>query len=198
MTRSVALTGGIGSGKTTVGSMFKSLGVPVYVADVEAKNLMQKSKSIRAGLISIFGEEVYKNDALNKAYISKQLFVNPTKLKQMNALVHPAVAKHYKVWLSHQTTPYVIKESALIFELEAQHQFDFILTVTAPKSMRLNRVVKRDHKSITNIEAIMANQCHEEFKIKHSDFVIENIDLHTTREEVFVIHNKILKMINFF
>lgn len=195
MTKTVGLTGGIGSGKTTVAAMFKSLGVPVYNSDTEAKTLMQKSKTIKQGIKFLFGEKAYRNNLLNRAYISKKIFTNPSLLNQMNALVHPAVAEHYQAWLSLQTAPYIIKEVAILFEIKAQHQFDFILTVTAPKPTRINRVVERNHKSIDEIEAIMANQCDEAFKIKHSDFVIENLELSKTKQDVCNIHNEILKKI---
>jgi len=194
--KTVGLTGGIGSGKSTVASMFKSLGVPTYNADTEAKVLMQNSEALQAGLKTLFGDEAFKNNVLNRTYISKKIFSDQSLLKQMNALVHPAVAAHYNLWLSEQTAPYIIKEVAILFEIGAQNEFDFILTVTAPKQTRIDRVVNRDTKSATEIEAIMANQWSENYKIKHSDFIIENIELLKTRKQVYAIHNKILKRIS--
>lgn len=196
MTKTVGLTGGIGSGKTTVASVFKTLGVPVYHADDEAKQLMQNSKSIQAGLISLFGDKAFKNQILNKSYISKQIFSDQSLLKQMNELVHPVVAKHYTTWLSKQTSPYVIKEVAILFEIGAQDQFDFIITVTAPKPIRLERTKKRDNKSQREIEAIMNNQLSDSKKVKQSDFVIQNLDWDLTASKVLKIHNKIIKLIS--
>lgn len=195
MTKTLGLTGGIGSGKTTVSAMFKSLGVPVYNADIEAKKLMQNCKSLQDGLIELFGENAFKNNALNRDYISKQIFSNKLLLEQMNALVHPVVAHHYASWLSEQTAPYIIKEVAILFEIGAQDQFDFILTVTAPKSLRKERIKLRDNKSDSEIEAIMSNQISEEDKIRQSDFVINNMELTDTEKEVYEIHNKIIKFL---
>ena len=196
MTKTVGLTGGIGSGKTAVASVFKTLGVPVYHADDEAKKLMHHSKSVQKGLISLFGDKAFENQVLNKSYISKQIFSDQSLLKQMNALVHPEVAKHYATWLSKQTSPYVVKEVAILFEIKAQDQFDFIITVTAPKHVRLERTKKRDNKSEHEIEAIMDNQLSDSKKIKQSDFVIQNLDWDQTTQEVLKIHNKIIKLMS--
>lgn len=196
MTKTVGLTGGIGSGKTTVASVFKTLGVPVYHADDEAKLLMQHSKSIREGLISLFGDKAFENQILNKSYISQQIFSDQSLLKQMNALVHPEVAQHYATWLSKQSSPYVVKEVAILFEIGAQDQFDFIITVTAPKSVRLERTKKRDNKSEREIEAIMDNQLSDSKKVKQSDFVIQNLNWNRTAQKVLNIHNEIIKLIN--
>lgn len=193
MTKILGLTGGIGSGKTTVAALFHELGVPVYNADDEAKKLMNESPKIRTQLIELFGANAYNDGLLNRSYIAQLVFKDKEKLSALNQVVHPEVAAHYAAWLSNQTHPYVLKEVAILFELEAEDQFDFILTVTAPKQIRLERVMQRDNKSVDEVLSIMNNQWDEEKKIQKSDFVIQNIDVHQTKIEVEKINNEILK-----
>ncbi|MBU3822573.1 dephospho-CoA kinase [Flavobacteriaceae bacterium XHP0103] len=191
----VGLTGGIGSGKTTVAKMFGSLGVPVYIADEEAKKLMNTSKVIKRKLIGLFGENAYVNNELNRPFIADIIFKNKTLLNEMNAIVHPKVRAHFNKWVSKQTAPYVIKEAAILFENGSHKAYDFIITVTAPKDLKVTRLLKREPNTTKNkIEAIMANQWTDEAKIKRSHFVIENINLEKTQEQVKKIHTKIAKI----
>ena len=118
----IGLTGGIGSGKTTVSNMFRDLGIPVYIADDEAKKLMNTSKVIRRKLIELFGAKAYENNELNRTYIASKIFNDDSYLKKMNAIIHPSVAVHFKKWLQKQTAKYVIKEAAIIFEHNMQSQ----------------------------------------------------------------------------
>jgi len=171
----VGLTGGIGSGKTTVSKEFLSLGVPVYIADEEAKKLMKRSKIIRRKLVALFGEDAYLKDELNRSLIADRIFSNPDYLKKMNAIVHPRVAKHFEKWVLKQKTPYVIKEVAILFETGGDAYCDYIITVTAPKELRIERLLNREGASRKKIEAIMNNQWPDKDKIKRSHFVIENI-----------------------
>lgn len=189
----VGLTGGIGSGKTTVAKAFEALGVPVYIADVEAKALMLRSKVIKRKLIQLFGDKAYINGTLNKPLIANVIFNDQTALKKMNAIIHPKVASHFKKWLQKQNTLYVIKEVAILFENGANKQCDYIITVTAPKDIRLNRVITRDHTTPKKVTAIMNNQWSDEDKIKQSHFVINNINLSDTHEQVLNIHLQLLK-----
>jgi len=189
----VGLTGGIGSGKTTVANYFKALGVPVYIADVEAKALMKRSKIIKRKLIQLFGKKAYVNDELNKALIAQKIFNNAALLESMNSIVHPKVASHFKRWLKKQDTPYVIKEAAIFFENGTYKSLDCIITVTAPEASRIQRVVKRDQSSEKKVKAIIKNQWSDAEKVKLSDFVIENINLEDTKNQVNKIHQKILK-----
>lgn len=191
----VGLTGGIGSGKTTVGSFFKELGIPVYIADTEAKQLMVRSKVIRRKLIALFGEKAYDKGELNRPYIASKIFNDKSLLEQMNAIVHPKVGAHFKRWLKKQNAPYVIKEAAIIFEHNKQSEYDFIITVTADKEERIKRVMRRDNAPRSKVEAIIKNQMSDEEKVKKSDYVIENQSLKFTEEQVFITHHHILKSI---
>ncbi|WNH09705.1 dephospho-CoA kinase [Thalassobellus suaedae] len=190
----VGLTGGIGSGKTTVAKVFKEkLGIPVYIADEEAKKLMNRSKIIKRKLIQLFGANAYVNEELNKPFIANIIFNDKVYLQKMNAIVHPRVAKHFQKWVLKQEAPYIIKEVAILFENDGYKQCDFVITVTAPKDLRIKRLLQRDNTTKANIEAIMNNQWTDEEKVKRSHFVIENISLENTKEQVLEVHNQILK-----
>jgi dephospho-CoA kinase len=193
----VGLTGGIGSGKTTVASFFKDYGVPVYIADEEAKKLMNRSKVIKRKLVQLFGEKAYINSELNKPYIANIIFNNKTYLQKMNAIIHPRVARHFIKWVKKQNAPYVIKEVAILFENGGYKSCDAVITVTAPKDIRINRLLKRDNSTIEKIESIMKNQWTDEQKVKLSDYVIENISLESTKNQVSIIHNEIMKNLKF-
>ena len=196
MTKVVGLTGGIGGGKTTVAHMFKSLGVPVFNADDEAKALMKSSIDIKQKLIKLLGADSYREGALNRPYIAAKIFNNKALLKELNAIVHPSVSAAFDVWVSNQTTPYVIKEVAILFETGSQSLFDFIITVTAPLDMRIQRVMKRDQKSKKDVELIIENQLPESEKINKSHYVIDNKTRLITEKNVLEIHNEILDKIN--
>ncbi|MFI1772149.1 dephospho-CoA kinase [Thalassobellus citreus] len=189
----VGLTGGIGSGKTTVAKEFEQLGIPVYIADEEAKKLMGRSKIIKRKLTQLFGADTYINDALNKPFIANIIFNDKAYLQKMNAIIHPRVAKHFQKWVAKQEAPYVIKEVAILFENDGYKQCDFVITVIAPIDLRIKRLLKRDNTTEAKIEAIMNNQWTDEEKIKRSHFVIENISLENTKKQAFEVHNEILK-----
>ncbi|WP_034040261.1 dephospho-CoA kinase [Wocania ichthyoenteri] len=189
----VGLTGGIGSGKTTVAKEFLALGVPVYIADEEAKKLMLKSKIIKRKLIQLFGDEAYVDGALNKPFVADIIFNDSSYLKKMNAIIHPRVAKHFKKWMLKQTTLYVIKEVAILFENGGHKYCDYVITVTAPIELRFERLLKRDQTTKRKIKAIMKNQWSDDDKIKLSDFVINNTTLENTKKQVAEIHKQILK-----
>ena len=191
----VGLTGGIGSGKTTISKYFKSLGVPVYIADDEAKALMNTSKVIKRQLIELFGPQAYVDGELNRSYLSSKIFNNETLLKKMNGIVHPKVATHFKRWLEKQNAPYVIKEAAIIFENALQDQYDAVITVVADKEKRIERVMARDGVSAEKVKAIISNQWPDEQKIEHSDFIITNNDLDTAKIQATEIHNQISNQI---
>lgn len=190
----VGLTGGIGSGKTTVAKQFEAYGIPVYIADNEAKKLMSKSKIIKRKLVKLFGEEAYVNGVLNRPFLADKIYNNAYNLEQMNAIVHPKVDAHFKKWVQKQKGSYIIKESAILFENEAYKNCDFIITVTAPKELRIERLLKRDDTSLDKIKAIMKNQWQDDRKIKKSDFVITNIDLEETIRQVQLTHNKLVNL----
>ena len=189
----VGLTGGIGSGKTTVAKMFSELGIPIYIADVESKKLLVRSKVIRRKLIALFGEETYLGKEINKPFIAEKIFNDKSLLQQMNAIVHPKVGQHFNRWLKKQSASYVIKESAILFESGADKNCNQIITVTAHEDLRIERVLKRDNTTKEKIKNIIKNQWTEEEKIKRSDYVIVNENLEETKNQVYEIHQKILK-----
>jgi len=189
----VGLTGGIGSGKTTVAKAFEALGVSIYIADDEAKKLMNTSKVIKRKLIALFGELAYKDNALNKPYLSKAIFNDKSLLEQMNAIVHPKVRKHFEKWLKKQKSDYVIKEAAILFENGSYKNFDFIITVTAPEKVRIARVMERDNANEKKEKSNIASQWKDAEKVLLSDYVIVNINIETTRQEVLKMHKILLK-----
>lgn len=195
MIKILGLTGGIGSGKTTVAKMFEALGVPVYNADQSAKMLMQSSQDLKDKIKQLLGEDAYTENRLNKAFISEKIFNNKVLLSQINALVHPEVARDFNSWLTLQTSVYIIKEVAILFETAAEDQFDYILTVTAPEAIRIQRIIERDQIALTKIKAVISNQLKDSEKTVKSDFVILNTDLNDTKNQVYDIHNKIHKEI---
>ena len=173
----VGLTGGIGSGKTTVARAFEALGIPVYIADDEAKALMVKSKVIKRKLIQLFGEPAYIDGQLNRPYLASKIFSDKTLLSKMNAIVHPKVGAHFKRWLKKQEAPYIIKEVAIIFENNLEDQYDYIISVVADEALRIDRVIARDSSSKEKVESIIRNQLPDSEKIEKSDYVIFNNDL---------------------
>lgn len=190
----VGLTGGIGSGKTTVAKMFEKLGVPLYIADDRAKYLMDSSKVIRRKLISLFGEEAYKDGTLNRPFLASKIFEDKMLLQQMNAIVHPKVGADFDRWKKKQITPYVIKEAAIIFENDLAKQYDFIITVIADLEQRIARVIHRDNSTKEKVMAIVNNQLTDLQKAEQSDFVITNHDLDETYQQVLKIHENLLKL----
>lgn len=184
----IGLTGGIGSGKTTVARMFEELGVPVYIADTEAKALTNRSKVIRRKLTQLLGPKTYKEGKLDRKYVADIVFNDPEILQQVNSIIHPKVATHFKRWCKRQVGPYVIKEAAILFENGGYKQCDKTILVVAPKELRIQRIISRDGSSTTDIESRMDNQWPDSEKAKLADFIIENIDLEATNSEVIRIH----------
>lgn len=191
----VGLTGGIGSGKTTVAKFFEDLGIPVYIADDEAKRLMNNSKVIRRKLVNLFGKDAYVDNTLNKPFLASKIFSDADLLAEMNAIVHPKVGLDFKRWLKKQQSAYVIKEAAIIFEHHMQLQYDYIITVTAASKDKISRVINRDGTSESKIMAIINNQMSDEEKVKKSDFVIVNDRLEDTKKQVLKIHEKLLQIV---
>lgn len=191
----IGLTGGIGSGKTTVAKAFEALGIPVYIADEEAKKLMHRSKVIKRKLIALFGENAYVDGKLNRPFLAKIIFNDKAILQKMNAIVHPKVKRHFEKWVAKHNAPYVIKEVAILFENGGHKQMDFVITVKAPISLRIERLLNRDNTSKEKIESIMKNQWPDDKKIALSDFVISNEDFEKTEHQVQEIHRQILKKI---
>lgn len=190
----IGLTGGIGSGKTTVANFFKEFNIPIYIADVEAKALMNRSKVIKRKLIALFGDNAYVDNKLNRPFLAQKIFNDKELLQKMNAIVHPKVASHFKRWLKKQNAPYVIKEVAILFENGSYKQCDYVITVVADQDERIKRVIKRDNSSKEKVLAIIKNQMLDSEKLKLTDFVIENNNLETSKKQVNVLHEKLLKL----
>ena len=190
----IGLTGGIGSGKTTIATYFLELGIAVYFADAEAKKLMNTSKELQKKIKKAFGEASFKEGVLNRVYLAAIVFKNPEKLEILNGIVHPAVAAHFSNWVAAQKTKYIIQENAILFENNTAANFDFIITVTAPIEVRVDRVMKRDRTTKKEVLLRMANQWDDSKKIEQSDFVIQNVKLKDTKAQVQKIHKEILKL----
>lgn len=193
MTKIIGLTGGIGSGKTTIAKYFQSFGIPVYIADDEAKNIMQSSEII-AAIKNTFGEAIFEHGTLNREKLANIVFNEPEKLELLNNIVHPAVKKHFEHWLlQYKKIHYVIYEAAILFESGGYKNCDFIITVTAPVDKRIQRVIERDKTTRELVLKRINAQWADEKRISKSDFVIENISLENAKLEVYRIL-KILKI----
>ncbi|MBP1221542.1 dephospho-CoA kinase [Flavobacterium sp. 1355] len=192
MTKVIGLTGGIGSGKTTIANYFKELGVPVYIADDGAKNVMQ-SQSIIDSIKETFGNAIFDDTILNRAKLAEIVFNDKDKLNQLNSIVHPAVKRDFEAWLlEHQNYEYVIYEAAILFESGRYKECDLIITVTAPEEVRIDRVLKRDNTTKAQVLSRMKMQWNDEKRISGSNFVINNDNLKNAKQEVV----KILKILN--
>jgi dephospho-CoA kinase len=192
MTKVIGLTGGIGSGKTTIANYFAEMGVPVYIADNGSRAVMQLDPVIKE-VKNVFGEIVFENDVLNRAKLAEIVFNDKEKLAKLNAIVHPAVKKDFEVWLlQHKNYEYVIYEAAILFESGRYKECDFIITVTAPEEIRINRVLKRDNATRSQVLSRMQMQWKDEDRISKSNFVINNVNLKIAKEEVV----KILKILD--
>lgn len=188
----VGLTGGIGSGKTTVASLFLELGVPVYNADQHAKRLMRTSKTVKQKIVQEFGRKAYLNGKLNRAFLAEVVFNNKIKLAAINSIVHPSVANSFKRWARKQNSDYVIQENAILFETNSYKKFNFTILVTAPLNERIRRVIDRDKMTKQQVLERIKNQLPDEEKVQKADFVIANLDLIETKAQVLKIHKKIL------
>ncbi|WP_348823302.1 dephospho-CoA kinase [Flavobacterium aestuarii] len=191
MVKIIGLTGGIGSGKTTVANEFASHGVPVYITDQEAKKIMQ-SDSVLCRVRDEFGDSIFENNVLIRERLSEIVFNNPQKLALLNSIVHPAVKQHFKKWLSEfQNISYIIYESAILFESGSYKDCDFIINVVAPLEIRIQRVILRDNTTREKVLERMKNQWNDEDKSSKSDFVIENTSMEGLNLEIV----KILKIL---
>ena len=191
----IGITGGIGSGKSTVCKIFEVLGIPVYYADDRAKWLMNNDKKLIEGVKSVFGNEAYHDGTLNRPFIADIVFNDKSKLAELNALVHPAVFQDGVAWNeANANAPYTLKEAAILFESGSYLTVDKIITVFTPKEIRIKRVLMRDDTTREAIEARMDKQMPEEEKIERSDFVIHNDDEHSLIEQVLKIHTEILNL----
>jgi dephospho-CoA kinase len=190
----VGITGGIGSGKSTVAKIFSILGIPIYSADDRAKWLMIEDSVLKEKIISAFGKESYSESGqLNRTFLAKTVFSDPEKVKQINRLVHPAVRDDFNSWVNAQSSPYVLKEAALIFESGGQNLLDYVINISAPLRIRVSRVMMRDpDRSEGQINKIIDQQLPDEEKNELSDFVIKNVDNKLLIPQVLKIHEKLI------
>ena len=190
----IGITGGIGSGKSTVAKVFEVLGIPVYYADNAAKQLMNKDENLKEKITKQFGNQVYTDGKLNRKYLSEIVFNNPEKLALLNSLVHPAILKDAERWMQQQTTPYAIKEAALIFESGAQQHLDYVIGVTAPAPLRIHRTMQRDAITREEVVARMDKQMDDTIKMKLCHFIIKNDEQEMLLPQVIALHEKLLKL----
>jgi len=190
--KKIGLTGGIGVGKTYVSEVFKSLGVPVFNADIEAKKLMITSKKLMDLVKSEFGEDIYVNENLNKEKLASIVFSDKSKLKKLNSLVHPIVKAEFEQWYTKQTSPYVIKETAILFESNSHLGLDVVICVSAPLELRVVRVMKRDNSTEKEIKNRIENQFSQEEKENLSDYIIINDNKDMLLPQIIKIHKELL------
>ena len=190
----VGITGGIGSGKSTVCQLFSLLGIPVYTADDRAKWLMAQDAELQNQISSTFGTESYlANGELNRAFLAETVFPNPEKITELNALVHPVVRKDFEQWITQQSAPYLIKEAALLFETGAAKELDYVINVSSPLRVRMARILLRDpHRSEEQVNQIINQQLPDEEKNALADFCIKNTDNKLLIPQVLEVHAQLL------
>jgi len=196
----IGITGGIGSGKTTVARIFEVLGIPVYYADDAAKRLMNEDKSLQHSIIENFGADIFANGKLDRALLASIVFNSPEKLTLLNSLVHPVTLADADKWMSQFNSnneseiPYAIKEAALLFESGAQKKLDYVIGVNAPYRLRLQRAMQRDGLTKEQVESRIEKQMDETKKMNLCNFIITNDEVQLLIPQVLELHEKLLKM----
>jgi dephospho-CoA kinase len=188
----IGLTGGLGSGKSTVAHIFEVLGIPVYYADAASKRLMNEEGDVKTAVQNAFGKEAYPDGNLDRKYLSEIVFKDEKKLELLNSIVHPATILDAAEWMKKQSAPYAIKEAALIFESGSDKALDFVIGVKAPLTLRLQRAMKRDNISNEEAMARIEKQMNEETKISLCDFVVVNDEQHLVIPQVLALHESLL------
>ncbi len=189
----VGITGGIGTGKSTVAKVFETLGIPVFRADDAAKYLMDHDLDLREAVIGLLGD-VYTNGTTDRAKISAIVFRDPTLLEQLNALVHPATIAYGRQWMEAQISPYILKEAAIFFESGSNREIDFMIGVSAPAELRIRRVEQRSKMPRNKVLEIMASQMDNDAKLQLCDAVIVNDDIQPVLPQVLLIHDTLLQL----
>lgn len=188
----VAITGGIGSGKSLVCQVFKTLGIPIFNADAVSNQLVEHDAGVKASIITIFGKDAYINNNYNRKYIAHIVFNQAEKLKALNELIHPKAIEAAKQWFEKQQTPYAIKEAAILFESKAEQDIDIIIGVTAPEQIRIERVMQRTGCSKNEVIKRMQQQMPQEEKMKKCNYIIHNDNVTALIPQVLQIHEKLL------
>lgn len=191
----IGLTGGIGSGKSTVAKIFETLGIPVYYADDASKRLMNENDELKKAIQNNFGSATYTDGKLNRRALSSFVFNDAGKLALLNSIVHPATIKDAEDWMLKQTAPYAIKEAALIFESGSQEYLDKVIGVYAPVAVRINRVMQRDNVTREEVVSRMNKQIKEEIKMRLCDYVIVNDELELLIPQVIKLHEILLAIV---
>ena len=192
----LGITGGIGSGKTSVCRVFNVLGIPVFSADPEAQKIMNSDNKIIREINKIAGKNLYSDGSLDRMGLASLIFNNPDALKKVNSLVHPVVFEHFNAWVEDQKTPYVIMENAILFESGASALVDRIATIIAPVEERIQRVIQRNELSREQVMERIRNQMNDETRIKMSDYVINNSENAMIIPVILRIHEDLLNHLN--
>lgn len=190
----VGLTGGIGSGKSTVAQIFEVLGIPVYYADTAAKRLMNEDPELKLAITNTFGKQAYANNMLDRKFISSIVFSDPSKLDLLNAIVHPATIKDGEAWMQGQTTPYAIHEAALIFEAKVSERLDKVIGVSSPLELRIRRATQRDKVERDEILRRMSQQMDEDLKMSKCDFILINDEQQLLLPQVLDLNEKLIAL----
>ncbi|MEO8720970.1 MAG: dephospho-CoA kinase [Ginsengibacter sp.] len=189
----IGLTGGIGSGKTTVGHIFHVLGIPVYNSDDASKRLMTEDAELKKKIIDSFGNEAYSNGVLNRKFLSAKVFGDKSQIELLNSLVHPATIKDAIAWMEKQDAPYIIKEAALIFESGSDKYLNVVIGVKSPLSLRIERTMKRNNVTEKEVKARMKLQMDEQEKLDRCNFIIDNDEQRMLIPQVLTLHKKFLQ-----
>lgn len=187
----VGITGGIGSGKSTVCAMFEEFGVAVYNSDVRAKELMTTNTALREAIVERFGAECYNADGLNRSYLAERVFSNGEELAALNGIVHPAVMADFEAWAESSAGSYVVLESAILFEAGLEGSVDMVIAVLAPQELRIERAMARDGAQREQIEARIRSQMSDDELADRAKYVVINIDIDDLREDVEQLHRRI-------
>jgi dephospho-CoA kinase len=192
----IGLTGGIGSGKSTVAKIFETLGIPVYYADDASKKLMNENEELKAAIQKNFGSATYTDGKLNRKHLSALVFNDPEKLALLNSIVHPATIKDAEDWMQTQSSPYAIKEAALIFESGSQENLDKVIGVYAPTVIRINRVMQRDNVTSDEVVSRMNKQIDEKIKMRLCNYIITNDEQQLLIPQVLQLDTKLRHLIS--
>lgn len=188
----IGITGGIGSGKSIVSQVFKTLGIPVLDADAVAKLVMEQHIPLVNAIKNLLGNQAYINGRLNRPFIASEIFEDTDKLTQLNTLVHPVTIQYARDWVTEQKAPYIIKEAAILFESGSYVEMNKIIGVYAPEQLRLERAMKRNNATATEIQKRMDKQMNEEEKMSKCDYVIDNSETTSVIAQVISIHHELL------
>lgn len=187
----VGITGGIGSGKSTVCAMLEELGVAVYNSDARAKELMTTSATLREAIVARFGAECYTSEGLNRGYLAERVFGDAAELAALNSLVHPAVMADFEAWAERQEGSYVVFESAILFESGLEQRVDMAIAVLSPEELRIERAMRRDGASREQVVARIRRQLSDDERADRAKYAIVNIDLEELREDVEQLHRRL-------